>query len=248
MVLAATALLLGGVVLFTQARQSSPNLPVTAQGQADASPIFDFQEADVVQLEIETPGQAVAFERDDDGFWQMTVPTARPAEEAAIAFLLSRITTDGLVKTTPIEASNQADFGLDVPFATVELTLTDGATHTLVLGDADFSGQNYYALVDPPSIPLSKEAGEVEVAIVAENILNGVDRPLEEWQAVVDEAVTPSPAENGDGDEPGEDSPSELPNAPETDTVPEVTTPMDESEPANSDEETDLESTSESDQ
>lgn len=213
--LVATALLLGGVVLFTQAQQSNSNRPATAPGNADASPVFRFEEADVVRLHIETQGQAVTFEQDDQGFWQMTSPDQYPAEEAAIAFLLSRLTTDGLLKTTTIDAANQAEFGLQVPFATVELTLADGSTHSLALGDADFSGQNYYALIDPETIPLAKEAGEVEVAIVTENIFNGVNRPLEEWKAVVDEAPGPD-----SGASPGAESeatPSET-----TDTTPEA--------------------------
>lgn len=217
-VLVATALLLGGVVLFTQAQQSGSNLPTTAQGDTEASPVFDFDEADVVGLHIETPGQAVTFEKDDQGFWQMTEPEQHPAEEAAIAFLLSRLTTDGLLKTTTIDAANQAEFGLQVPLATVDLTLADGTTHAFALGDTDFSGQNYYALIDPETIPLSKDAGEVEVAIVSENIFNGVDRPLAEWKAVIDEAPATETEDNSedeagptteDGDDTNAPSPDE---------------------------------------
>lgn len=206
-ILVAIALLLGGVVLFTQARQSGGNRPTTAQGDAETSPVFDFEEEDVVYLRIETAAQTVVFEKDAEGFWQMIEPEAQPAEEAAIAFLLSRLVTDGLRQTTTIEAANQAEFGLEDPFATVEITLADDTTHTLILGDPDFSGQNYYALVDPENFPLPAAAGEVEVAIVTENILNGVDRPLEEWQAVIDEpapttedADTEDDAADADGD------------------------------------------------
>jgi len=188
--LVTAALVLGGVVLFTQSQEANSNRPTTAQGDAEASPVFEFEEEDVVGLHIETQGQAVTFEKNDQDFWSMTEPERHPAEAAAIAFLLSRLTTDGLLKTTTMDAANQDEFGLQVPFATVDLTLDDGTTHSLALGDPDFSGQNYYALIDPESIPLPNEAGEVEVAIVTENILNGVDRPLEEWQAVVDTAPT----------------------------------------------------------
>ena len=196
--LVVTALLLSGVVLFTQAQRSNPNRPTTGQGDSEVSPVFEFEETDVVGLHIETQAQVVTFEKDDQGFWQMTTPEVFPAEEAAIAFLLSRLTTDGLVKKTIIDAADQEEFGLQVPLATVELTLTNGSTHLLVLGDVDFSGQNYYALVDPDTIPLSNEAEEVEVAIVTETIFNGTDRPLEEWKAVVDEAPAANPEDNRD--------------------------------------------------
>lgn len=191
-ILVAVALLLGGVVLLTQTDRSGPNDSTSAQSDTDASPIFEFEEADVVGLQIETDGQEVVFEQDESGFWQMIQPEEHPAEEAAIAFLLSRLTTDGLVQTTTIDAANPSEFGLEVPFATVELTLADDSTHLLVLGDADFSGQNYYALVDPEEFPLLEDAGEVSAAIVSANILSGVDRPLEEWRAIVE---TPEPEE-----------------------------------------------------
>jgi len=209
-----TVILVAIAVLFTQARQSGGNRPTTAQGDAETSPVFDFEEEDVVYLRIETAAQTVVFEKDAEGFWQMIEPEAHPAEEAAIAFLLSRLVTDGLRQTTTIEAANQAEFGLDEPFATVELTLADDTTHTLILGDPDFSGQNYYALVDPENFPLVEDAGEVEVAIVTENIFNGVDRPLEEWQAVSETAPDPVPATPTDGadtdpDETGDSAPAD---------------------------------------
>jgi hypothetical protein len=200
-ILVAAALLLGGVVLVTQSRQSGSNQATTTEPtDVTATPVYEFAEADVVFLQIETAAQTVVFEKDDDGFWQMLEPNERPAEEAAIAFLLSRLVTDGLVNTTTIEAASPADFGLDEPFATVDLTLADGSTHRLILGDPDFSGQNYYALIDPETFPLPDEVSDIEVAIVGENIFNGVDRPLEEWQAVVED----SPAE--DASEPDENS------------------------------------------
>ncbi|NEQ46540.1 MAG: DUF4340 domain-containing protein [Leptolyngbya sp. SIOISBB] len=185
-ILVAAALLLGGVVLLTQSQQSPPNGSTAGQNDSETSPVYDFAEADVVVLQIETSGQTVAFEKDDEDFWQMVEPDEQPAEEAAIAFLLSRLVTDGLLNTTTIDAAEQADFGFDDPFATVTLTLTDGTTHILIVGDADFSGQNYYALLDPEAFPLAADAGDIEVAIVTQNIVNGVDRPLEEWQAVLE--------------------------------------------------------------
>jgi hypothetical protein len=123
----------------------------------------------------------------------MTAPESAPAEEAAIAFLLSRLNTDGRLRTITVDAAEQADFGLDVPLATVDITLADGTTHLFVLGDPDFSGSAYYALVDPASIPLPDDAGEVSALVVSDDLLNAVERPLEEWQvAEPDPASTPT--------------------------------------------------------
>ncbi|MEO0985900.1 MAG: DUF4340 domain-containing protein [Cyanobacteria bacterium J06639_14] len=203
--LVATALLLGGVVLFTEARQANRSATVQGEGK----PIYEFEEANVVGLHVETQTQEVTFERDDLGAWQLTNPENYPAEEAAIAFLLSRLTTDGLLNTTTIDAANQAEFGLDVPFATVEITLEDGTLHTLVLGDADFSGQNSYAFVDPEAIPLAQETGEVEVFLVSQDIVSGVDRPLDEWKAVVEIPAPDAEPEAADAEADDNDAASE---------------------------------------
>lgn len=181
--LVAGALILGTVVLVTESRERLRSTEI--QGE-EATPVYGFEETDVVGLHIETTTSEVTFSRDDNGFWQMTNPETHPAEEAAIAFLLSRLNTDGLITTIPADAANQADFGLDVPYATVSIRLQDDTLHQLVLGNTDFSGQNAYALVDPDSVPLSDEAGEITVALVSSGILSGVDRPLDEWKAVVE--------------------------------------------------------------
>lgn len=188
--LVAIALGLGGVVLGVQTRQDSG---APSAESSDQRPLFDFAEADVAQLQVEVDNRTlVSFERDADGNWQMTEPETSPAEAAAIAFLLSRLTQDGLNRTLTINAENRADFGLDAPTATVQLTLKDGSQHRLVLGGADFSGTAYYALIDPAQVPLPADAGEVTVALVSQNVMDGVDRPLEEWQAVVDEGAAES--------------------------------------------------------
>ncbi|MGD1908123.1 MAG: DUF4340 domain-containing protein [Leptolyngbyaceae cyanobacterium] len=187
-VLVAIALVLGGAVIIMESRQPSPTATET---DGEAGPIFDFLETDVTGLHIETQTQEVTFERDDLGFWQMTAPESAPAEEAAIAFLLSRLNTDGLRRTITVDAAEMPDFGLDVPLATVDITLADGTTHLFVLGDPDFSGSDYYALVDPESIPLPEDAGEVAALVVSGDLLNAVERPLEEWQ-VADPASTPT--------------------------------------------------------
>lgn len=238
MILVATALVLGGVVLFTQARQTSTPRSTTGQSNAAATPVFEFEEADVVELSIATQAQTVVFERDEAGFWQMVQPQQQPAEEAAIAFLLSRLTTDGLVQRTTIDASNPAEFGFDDPFATVDLTLADDTTHQLVLGAADFSGLNYYALLDPETLPLSETTGDVDAAIVTENIRNGVDRPLEEWQAAIDAApaagdeTTPVDTANPDDATPASEAEADSEVAP-ADNVEAAEEPDDESESDN---------------
>ncbi len=215
--LVAIAALFGIVVGVMEVRRSGdPTAPQATDTEGAPSPLYTFEEADVTEIHIETQGAEVTLVRDADTLWQMTAPETAPAEEAAIAFLLSRLTTDGRLKTVTVDAAARADFGLDVPFATVDLTLADGSTHQLVLGGADFSGSAYYALVDPPQVPLPADAGEVSVAIVPGDVISAVDRPVAEWLAVVD-----APSDSTDAVDPA--TPSEdlpLPTPPTVESAP----------------------------
>lgn len=187
-ILVAIAAGFGGVVLIQQLR--SGDAPPASVAEQAGGPLYTFEEEAVTTIQIETQGQAVTFERDESGFWQMVEPENHPAEEAAIAFLLSRLTADGLARVVTVNASDREALGLDVPFATATFTLVDGTEHTLVLGGPDFSGTAYYALVDPDRVPLLADAGEVEVSLVAMDVVNAVDRPLEEWKAITDAPTT----------------------------------------------------------
>ncbi|MEB3269344.1 MAG: hypothetical protein VKJ09_12450 [Leptolyngbya sp.] len=215
--LLAIAVALGGAVIVAENRRD-PQQAAVDQAQGASSPVFTFEESAVTGLHIETDGQAVTFERDDQGLWQMTAPEPGPAEEAAIAFLLSRLTTDGLTQTLTMAGTDQEAFGLAVPFATVDLTLADGTTHQVILGGSDFSGEGIYALVDPETFPIPDDAEAVPVALLSLDIRNGVDRPLVEWQAVTDAPTDSAPTDIPSQDDPPVDAPAEtlpLPPAPE---------------------------------
>lgn len=186
------ALLLGAGVLFSESRRSSS--PEAEQAQPAEAPIFNFAEADVAALTVERGDETLRFERNDQEVWQMVAPRQAPAEEGAIAFLLSRLVTDAPVRRLTLNRDQQAEFGFDEPAGTVTLTLEDGTTHTVVLGAKDFSGEALYALVDQPQVPLPETAGEVPLYLVSINVANGVERPLAEWLAPTD-ASTPTSSE-----------------------------------------------------
>ncbi len=175
-------LLTGGVVILEGQRGEQEEGMTLTEGEG-RSPVFALEEGAVQTIRIETAGAAVAFERDGEGRWQMTAPETGPAEEAAIAFLLSRLTADGLVRELTFEGRDRDSFGLEVPAATVELTLRDGQTHRLIVGDRDFSGQGVYALVDPAQFPVPQTADPIPLALLNQDVLTALNRPLGEWQA-----------------------------------------------------------------
>lgn len=187
--LVGAALILAAAVLVLESqaprRQAadSPDTSVEQAGRPDAAArsLFDFAETDVVALQVQRSQETLAFKRDEAGNWQMVSPQAAEAEAAAIAFLLSRLTSDAPLREITLAADQQQTYGFDPPAATVELTLQDGKTHTLVLGGRDFSGSSLYALVDPAALPLAADAEPVPLYIVSPDVASAVERPLPEW-------------------------------------------------------------------
>ncbi|HEY9878292.1 MAG TPA: DUF4340 domain-containing protein [Leptolyngbyaceae cyanobacterium] len=179
-VLVGLALLLGAGVLISEARRA-PSSQDEQLVQKAKNPLFGFDEEAVAALTVERNGETLEFKRDEQNTWQMVRPTATPAEEGAVAFLLSRLVTDAPLRQITLTPDQQAQFGFDKPSGTVKLTLKGGETHTVVLGAKDFSGNSLYALVDH-AVPLAKDAGEVPLYVVSLDVANGVERPLAEWK------------------------------------------------------------------
>ncbi|MBE9177418.1 DUF4340 domain-containing protein [Oculatella sp. LEGE 06141] len=186
MILLVTALVLGGVVYVTQNEGTSQQ---TATANADQTPIFNFTEADVQALTVETQTRSLQFERNSEGQWQMLEPDAAPAADASVAYLLNLLVTGRSAQPITVAASDQAEFGLNEPLATISVTLQNNETHRLVLGGYDFNRSFMYAQVDPPT----EASEELEVRLVSTDFNSAVRRPTDEWkQAEVPESPAPA--------------------------------------------------------
>jgi hypothetical protein len=190
------ALLLGLVTVVTV----QTNEPRSAQTEEEEpQELFSFIESEVQAVRLETQSDFFEFDRTDAG-WQMVSPEQTPASDASIAFLLDQMATARSPRSVTVSAEDVADFGLDQPLATVEVTLENEETHQLVLGGYDFNQTSLYALADPP-----EAAEEFDVFLVSPNFENAVGRPYEEWKqpVAIEPDVVPEPeAENSPEDAP----------------------------------------------
>lgn len=175
--------LLGGVVYLTQ--RFVPPSTQTQQGQQ----LFTFEEDQVQALTITTPLRTLAVEKSPQGEWQMTQPETVPASAAAIAYLLNLMTTAQSDRPLTVPAERQEEFGLHQPLATINVMLTDGKPHQLVIGGYNFNRSALYALVDPPT----DAAQPLSLVLVSPDFDNGVNRPLAEWKAESRPSPSPSP-------------------------------------------------------
>lgn len=216
------AVILGGYVLVTElSRSQSDSSTVATAGNQD---LFRFEEDDIQSFIITTQDQTLAFEKDSDGVWQMTEPVAERANDSTVAFLLNQLATGRSNSPTEATADQLAEFGLAEPFAAVQVTLANGDTHSLLLGDVNFSGEFRYAIADPDPALTSTTNTEpaagtkTTVVLVPNTFASAINRPLEEWQnlEVIPEIESPS-------EEPSEE-PSGEPNEPPPESPPEEST------------------------
>lgn len=184
----AALLLGGGVLLFEQYQVKNPDAEDTESGTA----LFKFTEDQVNQLTITKPEQTLTFKRESEksaNAWQMTAPNQGPADEAAIAFVLSQMTTARSERTLEVALQEKAAFGFDQPLATIKVTLKDQTTHQLVLAGKDPVASAVYAQIDPPT----PETDPLAVALVPVALLDATERPLNEWEQQADQGdSTPS--------------------------------------------------------
>jgi len=205
------ALVLGGITILVARTQppSSEQAETTTEQN-----LFSFKEDQVQSFTLDTQLEFYTFERDDQQNWQMVEPEKAPASDASIAFLLDQMVTGKSERSITVPASDRADFGLDNPLATVEVTLENQETHQLVLGGYDFNRSFIYALTDPPA----DENADLQVFLVSPNFENAVIRPREEWKQAAEASPSPSASPSSPAASPSaspEASPTPSPDAPE---------------------------------
>jgi hypothetical protein len=171
-------LLAGGIYLYE--RQSPPQSPAQEQN-GDLKELFTFKEDQVQEVALVTPKQKLLLKRaqpPSPTVWQLESPKLEPADDAAVAFLLSQLTSGKSDRTLEAPVSQKAEFGLAEPSATVTIKLNNQQTHQLILGKPTYDSSGLYAQVDPPATTEQK----LQVLIVPLDLTNAVNRPLPEWQ------------------------------------------------------------------
>lgn len=201
-----------------------------------AEPLFDFDEADVVQFTINRPDLSLSLKKQGPAStgdavadldaeaaalgqpdWAITAPEQIPASDGAVAFLLNLLATGDRHESFTLANDGQpkgptqqrlAEFGLDQPIAQVDLTLVDGTTHKLLLGNSNFDNSGIYAVQD-----VDPSYEEIEIFWVNSSLGPAMLRPLEEWRYTAElpddseVTTTDGAAENSDAIEPSELAP-----------------------------------------
>lgn len=121
-----------------------------------APELWAVSQDDIVSVEVARRGsERTRVEKGPDGLWRVTSPEPLPGDRDAISSFVSsaaKIEADKVIEEKP---EDLAAFGLKEPYARVTVTLKDGKTRTLLLGDdAPVGGGAFAQLEGDPKVYL----------------------------------------------------------------------------------------------
>ncbi|MBZ5635259.1 MAG: DUF4340 domain-containing protein [Acidobacteriia bacterium] len=111
--------------------------------------ILELKEADIKQIEIRhRDGESTVVKRDDAGKWSITAPQPLAADQSAVASITSAVSSLSSDRMVDENASNLSSYGLDPPRIGITLTMADGKTRVLRIGEDTPTEGNTYAMLD----------------------------------------------------------------------------------------------------
>lgn len=163
------AVVLGAAVYYFQGkRDREQKTPEDTSKSA-----FSIQATDVASFTLAHPARpdepAIRFEK-RNGAWWIAQPVDTEADQSAALGIVDLLAEARVSETEPGTADRRKAYGLDPPQASVELQLQNGAKHTLLVGDKDFTGTSVYTIVD----------GAQNVSLLPESIGTSIGKSLDD--------------------------------------------------------------------
>jgi hypothetical protein len=138
---------LSGVLYWSN--HHKPKDDDTIKASVDSSPkILSLSQPDITGVQIERKDQrALALSRNSAGTWQITAPTALPADQDAVSSMLFSLSALNSERLVDEKATDLASYGLASPALQVAVTLKDNKTQKILIGDQTPAGNAYYAML-----------------------------------------------------------------------------------------------------
>jgi Domain of unknown function (DUF4340) len=113
-----------------------------------ATKLVSLKPADVTKIEIEKKGSdPVDMAKGSDGKWEITGPQKLSGDQDSITGMISVISELNSDRVVEDHAIDLKQYGLADPLVKIDLTLTNGKTQKLLLGDDTPTGNGLYAAV-----------------------------------------------------------------------------------------------------
>ncbi len=102
---------------------------------------------DVRRLDITTGGVSTAFERLDPVGWKFA-DSGTQADTSRVDSVVNRLAMLRSNSKVLDQVPDRSAYGLDPPAASALLTMKDGTTHRILIGNETVNNANYYALAE----------------------------------------------------------------------------------------------------
>jgi hypothetical protein len=160
---------LGALVYYFDWKRGNKEKP-----SSDTSkPAFSIQAADITSLTLTHPAKpsepAIHLAKRNDA-WQILQPVDTGADQTAVEGIVDGLAGARVSQTEPYTPDRLKTYGLDPPQLSAEFQLRNGAKHTVLMGDKDFTGSSVYAIVD----------GAKTVSLLPESILTSSTKPVDD--------------------------------------------------------------------
>jgi Domain of unknown function (DUF4340) len=139
---------LGGVLYWSQ--HHTPAAETAALPASTAPVILKVNPADVTQLVIKQK-EPVTLKK-TDGKWQITEPKLYPADQEAVASVLSTLSGLNADRVVEEKSSDRKQYGLDPAQAELDISGKDGTRQLLLGDDTPAGGDLYAALATDPRV------------------------------------------------------------------------------------------------
>ena len=149
-----TGLLIASVVLAGLAAglwySNKEKAAEAAKPPSDASPkILSLTDADIRKIDIKkVDGRETAIEKDKAGTWQMTAPKSYLVDKDAASQLSSSVSNVSSDRVVEEKGTNLNEYGLVPPNIEIDVTLKDGKTKKLLIGDDTPTGSGAFAMLE----------------------------------------------------------------------------------------------------
>ncbi len=140
---------LGGVLFWSQHRK--PVDESAAASTSTAPVILKVNPADVTELVIKQKEPVTLIKT--DGTWRITEPKPYPADQQAVAGVLSTLSGLNADRIVDEKATDRKQYGLEPAQVELDISGKGGATQRLLLGEDTVAGGDVYAaLVSDPRV------------------------------------------------------------------------------------------------
>lgn len=169
-VLLVVTIAVGAYVSLYELKQPTPQ-----RREELANQVVQIPAEDVTALAVELPKGKVALAR-QDGLWRLASPLQARADESLIRRALSELdplTAERVLEGTPQKPLALAEFGLAPPRGTITVTMKDGKTTTVWLGEPTPVESNRYA-----ALP-----GSPKIFIVSHDLFDELNQPADAYRS-----------------------------------------------------------------